>query len=107
MTKRKEKETGMNKATQTGPRHFWEPTISLMRGTSAQTVPACLSPLLLMLGTCSQTGHMVQLHRIMEWFWLEEPQRSTHFTPCHGKGHFLLSQVPPSPVQPGLGCFQG
>lgn len=41
MTKRKEKETGMNKATQTGPRLFREPTIPLMRGTSAQTVPAC------------------------------------------------------------------
>lgn len=40
MTKRKEKETGMNKATQTGPRIFWEPTIASVRGTSAQTVPA-------------------------------------------------------------------
>lgn len=59
MTKRKEKETGMNKTTQTGPRLFWEPTIPLMRGTSAQTVPACLSPLFLLLGTCSLMGHMV------------------------------------------------
>ena len=27
--------------------------------------------------------------------------------PCHGQGHLPLSQVTPSPVQPGLGHFQG
>lgn len=42
MTKRKEKETGMNKATQTGPKLLWEPTIPLRRGTSAPALwPGC------------------------------------------------------------------
>lgn len=45
MTKRKEKETGMNKATQTGPKLLWEPTIPLRRGTSASACPLCFASL--------------------------------------------------------------
>lgn len=53
MTKREEKETGMNRATQTGPRLFWEPTIPLWREVpqyllGGQTVTVCLSPLFLL-----------------------------------------------------------
>jgi len=28
-------------------------------------------------------------------------------TPCHGQGHLPPDQVAPSPIQPGLECFQG
>ena len=28
-------------------------------------------------------------------------------SPCHGQGHLTLAQAAPSPVQPGLGHFQG
>lgn len=52
----------MNKATQTGPRLVWEPTIPLRRGTSAPArwpdhhhLPVPAAP--------PQTSHSVQLHQ--------------------------------------------
>ncbi|XP_032539363.1 uncharacterized protein LOC116784656 [Chiroxiphia lanceolata] len=43
----------------------------------------------------------------MERFGMNGAWRSSNPTPCHGQGHLPLAQVAPSPVQPGLGHFQG
>ncbi|NXR35207.1 GON4L protein, partial [Zosterops hypoxanthus] len=38
---------------------------------------------------------------------LEENLKLIPSHPCHGQGHLPLSQAAPSPIQPGLGHFQG
>lgn len=46
-------------------------------------------------------------YRISEWFGSEGNLKPIQFYPCHGQGHLPLSQVPPSPIQPGLEHCQG
>jgi len=49
-----------------------------------------------------------EYYRIIEWLGLEGTLKTIVFqTPCHGQRQLPPDQVAQSPVQPGLGHFQG
>ncbi|XP_068886021.1 NADPH oxidase organizer 1 isoform X1 [Aphelocoma coerulescens] len=55
---------------------------------------------------CGQLCHHLWVMESWNGLVWKGPQSPSHSTLCHEQRHLLLSQVAPSPIQPGLGHFQ-